>query len=81
MSNLKIYAVITKIVGNGKMTGYKLQYEIYAKTGKLYSESTITRRLREMGAKATPPPKGKKINGKRVTAWTYSLYGKKGGVK
>ena len=68
MSNLKIYSLIAQILGSDKMTGYALQQKIYARTERFYSESTITRRLREMGAKATPPRDRKKS-----TAWMYSL--------
>jgi len=64
MSNLKVYAEIRKAIGRGKVTSYALQ----AKLPRMYSESTITRRLREMGAKATPP-----TDRKKSTAWMYSL--------
>jgi len=67
MSNLKIYAVITKIAGKRKMKSYEIQQEILRITKVYYSESTITRRLREMGAKAERP------KGKNTTAWSYSL--------
>lgn len=72
MSNLKVYEEISKILKGRKMTSYALQEKMQRK-GMFYSESTLTRRMREMDVNRTPPPKGKKVNGKRVTAWTYSL--------
>lgn len=70
MSDLKIYKVIRKGMGNGKWKSYSVQRLVLRETGRLYSESTITRRLREMGAVATRPTDGS-------TAWDYRLTTKK----
>lgn len=66
MSDLKIYKVIRKAMGKHKCKSYDVQQMVLNETGRLYSESTITRRLREMGAVATRPTDG-------GTAWDYQL--------
>lgn len=64
--NLKIYKVIRKAMGRRKWKSYDVQRMVFQLSGKHYSESTITRRLREMGAAATRPTDG-------GTAWDYRL--------
>ena len=65
MRNLKVYTEIRKLLAK-PITSYALQSKLQAK-GLCYSESTLTRRMREMGVKPNRP------KSKKTTAWTYSL--------
>lgn len=62
--SLKIYAEIRKVIGNKRVTPHYIQ----SRLKRLYSDATITRRLREMGCKSHKP-----VNRKISTAWTYSV--------
>lgn len=64
---MKIYEHIKKILTKPKKP-HQIQLSLLLRTGKLYSDSTITRRLREMHCKDIPPS-----NRKISTAWTYTL--------
>ena len=70
--NLKIYPVLRDILScSATMKSYDIQREVLDRTGMMYSESTITRRLREMG------DVGCKRN-KYTRSWDYFLTAEKG---
>jgi len=68
VSNLKVYGKLRKLMKSKKLwKSYEVQARFQLKHDKLYSESTITRRLREMAdVVAHRPSKGQ-------TSWDYEL--------
>lgn len=68
MSNLKLHDEIRKVMAKKKSwKSHEIQSRI-AKKSKLYSESTITSRLREM-----PDVISKRPTKKGVSSWDYQL--------
>lgn len=65
MPKLRVHDEIYQVMGDKPMTSYQIQ----AKLSRLYSESTITRRLREMPNVIANPPADRK----KSTAWTYQV--------
>jgi len=67
---MKTHDIIRKVMMTKKSwKSYEIAEEVFKQFGKRYSESTITRRMREMGDIRALPP----IDRSKSTAWSYVI--------